>query len=99
MMKKIVFLPMFLLALAVASCLSPQSYGNANGGEVTGVGTAAVNEPVPYGMVLVERGSIRVGEEEADSLWGAGAPAKDISVDAFCKIPPVRILGARLHYT
>ena len=83
MMKKIVFLPMFLLALAVASCLSPQSYGNANGGEVTGVGSAAVNEPVPYGMVLVERGSIRVGEEEADSLWGAGAPAKDISVDAF----------------
>ena len=83
MMKKIIFLPIILLALVVASCLSPQSFGNANGGEVTGVGRTAINEPAPFGMVLIERGSIKVGEENADSLWGTSAPVKDISVDAF----------------
>lgn len=74
---------MILLALVVASCLSPRSFGNANGGEVTGVSAASINEPTPYGMVLVKRGSIKVGEEKADSLWGTSAPVKDISVDAF----------------
>ena len=83
MMKKIIFLPMILLALVAVSCLSPRSYGNANGGEVTGVSAAGINEPTPYGMVLVKRGSIKVGEEKADSLWGTTAPVKDISVDAF----------------
>ena len=83
MMKKIIFLPMILLALVATSCLSPRSFGNANGGEVTGVNAASINEPIPYGMVLVKRGSIKVGEEKADSLWGTSAPVKDISVDAF----------------
>ncbi len=83
MMKKIIFLPMILLALVAVSCFSPRSFGNANGGEVTGVGRAAINEPAPFGMVLVERGSIKLGDEEADSLWGASAPVKTISVDAF----------------
>lgn len=82
-MKKIIFLPMILLALVAVSCFSPRSFGNANGGEVTGVGRAAINEPAPFGMVLVERGSIKLGDEEADSLWGASAPVKTISVDAF----------------
>jgi formylglycine-generating enzyme required for sulfatase activity len=53
------------------------------GGEVTGISGTAINEPAPYGMVLVERGSIRIGEAEADSLWGITTPVKDISVDAF----------------
>ena len=82
-MKKIIFLPIILLALVAASCLSPSNFGNANGGEVTGVGRMAINEPTPFGMVLIERGSIKVGEENADSLWGTSAPVKDISVDAF----------------
>ena len=30
MMKKIIFLPMILLALVATSCLSPRSFGNAN---------------------------------------------------------------------
>ena len=34
-------------------------------------------------MVLVERGSIKLGDEEADSLWGTSSSVKDISVDAF----------------
>lgn len=53
------------------------------GGEVTGVNGTAINEPAPYGMVLIQRGSIKVGDESNDSLWGNTAPVKNISVDAF----------------
>ena len=56
---------------------------NAIGGELTGISGSSVNEPAPYGMVLVERGSIKLGDEEADSLWGTTSAVKDISVDAF----------------
>ena len=56
---------------------------NAIGGELTGIGGASVNEPAPYGMVLVERGSIKLGDEEKDSLWGTSTAVKDVSVDAF----------------
>ena len=84
MMKKIVFLSMVLLSFAVASCLSPRTgMSSSQGGEVTGISGTAVNEPNPYGMVFIPRGSIKVGDEKSDSLWGTGAPAKDISVDAF----------------
>ena len=34
-------------------------------------------------MVLVDRGSIKIGEQETDSLWGTSTPVKNISVDAF----------------
>lgn len=54
-----------------------------NGGEVTGVNGTSVNEPTPYGMVLIQRGSIKIGDENIDSLWGMNAPVKNISVDAF----------------
>ena len=84
MMKKIVFLSMVLLSLVALSCMSPQSgMSNSQGGEVIGVSGTAVNEPTPYGMVFIPRGSIKIGDEKADSLWGTGAPVKDISVDAF----------------
>ena len=56
---------------------------NAIGGELTGISGTSVNEPAPYGMVLVERGSIKLGDEETDSLWGTSSAVKDISVDAF----------------
>ena len=83
-MKKIAFLSVILLSLVAGSCFSPRSgMSNAQGGEVTGISGTAVSEPTPYGMVLIQRGSIRVGDEETDSLWGTGAPARDISVDAF----------------
>ena len=65
-----------------ASCMGSQT-SNAIGGELTGIGGASINEPAPYGMVLVERGSIKLGDEEADSLWGTSSSVKDISVDAF----------------
>ncbi len=81
-MKKIIYLPLFFAALILQSCLGIGKNA-ATGGEVTGISGAAINEPAPYGMVLVERGSIKIGEEEADSLWGISTPVKDISVDAF----------------
>jgi formylglycine-generating enzyme required for sulfatase activity len=33
--------------------------------------------------VLIQRGSIKVGDEANDSLWGTGAPSKDVSIEAF----------------
>ena len=84
-MKKIVFLSTAaLLSLSLISCFSPKGgMTTATGGEVTGVHGTAFNEPAPFGMVLIQRGSIKVGDEANDSLWGTGAPSKDISVDAF----------------
>ena len=40
-------------------------------------------EPAPYGMVLVKRGSLKMGTDKTDSLWGKDVPTRDISVDAF----------------
>ncbi|NYS34252.1 SUMF1/EgtB/PvdO family nonheme iron enzyme, partial [Streptococcus danieliae] len=41
------------------------------------------NEPSPFGMIQVPRGSIVLGNKEADSLWGIPAESRPISVDAF----------------
>ena len=54
-----------------------------NGGEVTGQRAASFNEPVPYGMVEVKRGYLKVGVENNDTLWGTATPTKEISVDGF----------------
>ena len=82
-MKRItICLTTLALLLALASCMGPQS-SNAIGGELTGISGTAINEPSPYGMVLIERGSIKLGDEEKDSLWGSTSSVKDISVDAF----------------
>ena len=82
-MKRItICLTTLTLLLALASCMGPQS-SNAIGGELTGISGTAINEPSPYGMVLIERGSIKLGDEEKDSLWGSTSSVKDISVDAF----------------
>lgn len=68
------------IAAIVASCAAGS---HSNGGEVTGIGAASWTEPTPYGMVLVDRGSIKAGPQKADSLWGLEADARGISVDAF----------------
>ena len=81
-MRKIVSMPVLLTVLLLASCMGPRK-NTSMGGEVTGISGTAINEPTPYGMVLVERGSIKIGQEEADSLWGITTPVKNISVDAF----------------
>ncbi len=67
---------------ALASCAVGGSR-SAAGGEVTGVGGTSWTEPTPYGMVLVDRGSIKMGPGKADSLWNLRASARGISVDGF----------------
>ena len=80
MKKTIIYIS---LALAVMSCMSPKSSMSSGGGEVIGVGGVAWQEPTPYGMVLIDRGSMKVGPAENDSVWGIEASARGISVDAF----------------
>ena len=83
-MKKLLFaISAAIFALAVASCFSSMGGANASGGEVTGIGGTSMSEPAPYGMVLVKRGSLKMGTEKTDSLWGKDVPTRDISVDAF----------------
>ena len=68
--------------LALASCMGSKQ-ASVIGGEVTGAGGQSVREPAPFGMVLVKRGSLKVGDEETDSLWGSSVPVRDISVESF----------------
>ena len=65
----------------LASCAAGSR--NSFGGEVTGIGSLSWVEPNPYGMVLVSRGSIKAGPQEADSIWGVKPDARGVSVDAF----------------
>lgn len=66
------------------SCMSSKmSNAMAIGGEVTGTGGSAVAEPAPFGMVLVKRGSLKMGSDKIDSLWGTKVPQREISIDAF----------------
>ena len=69
------------LLLLTASCAG--SSASMEGGELTGGGSQAFNEPTPYGMVLIQRGSLKLGEEETDSLWGSSTPNREISVESF----------------
>ena len=80
-MKKLLFI--FIVGLTVASCGSSRSSISNSGGEVTGISGTAWAEPSPYGMVLIERGSMKEGPAEADSLWGLLADARGVSVDGF----------------
>lgn len=83
-MKKLAFLICLLVvSLTIASCFSSKGGTNAQGGEVTGTNASSVSEPAPYGMVLVNRGSLKMGTETTDTLWGKDVPLRDISVDAF----------------
>ena len=79
-MKKLVLI--LLVAVATVSCGSIRK-GGTGGGEVTGVGATVFNETTPFGMVLVDVGSMREGPAERDSIWGIDSTAHGISVDAF----------------
>ncbi|MDE5983567.1 MAG: SUMF1/EgtB/PvdO family nonheme iron enzyme, partial [Duncaniella sp.] len=81
-MKKIIYILLTVVAvMAVASCAS--SSRSSAGGEVTGVGATSWAEPTPYGMVLVSRGSVKMGPQKADSAWNLRADSRGVSVDAF----------------
>ena len=68
----------------LSSCFGGKMTSSMSGGVVTGVGSGrGFTEPTPYGMTMVNRGSLRMGIDKNDSLWGNVAPVKDISVDGF----------------
>ena len=69
--------------MALASCLGSSSSANAVGGELTGVKGSSFSEPTPFGMVPVHKGSLKIGLENNDTLWGTEFPLRDISVDGF----------------
>ena len=74
-----------LLVALLSSCMGRMAGGGsgAPGGEVIGASATAWNEPAPYGMVLIKRGSLKMGPETQDSLWGAPVPTKESSVESF----------------
>ncbi len=81
-MKKVsIYLLPIVVAMLVSSCFAG-GQGSA-GGEVTGVSGTSWAEPTPYGMVLVDRGSMEVGPQKTDSAWNLQANPRGISVDAF----------------
>lgn len=83
MMKNGFIVLSLLVTVLFTSCMGSGRSAMASGGEVTGVSGTSISEPAPYGMILVERGSLKVGADEPDSLWGTVIPTKEISVDAF----------------
>lgn len=81
-MKKIsIYLLPIVVALLVSSCMAGGQ--SSAGGEVTGVGGTSWAEPTPYGMVLVDRGSMELGPQENDSAWNIKANPRGVSIDAF----------------
>ena len=82
-MKHLSFLLMSIVSLTLATSCASGSASQATGGEVTGVSASSWTEPTPYGMVLVSRGSIKAGPQEADSAWNLRPDSRGISVDAF----------------
>ena len=83
MLRRPAFMAAFI-AVALFSLASCASMGRGGaGGEVTGVGGSTFAEPVPYGMVLVDRGAYAMGPAKDDSVWGIKGNAKGVSVDAF----------------
>ncbi len=73
---------MLLCVMLLSSCFKA-GLSQATGGEVTGVGGSTFAEPTPYGMTMVKRGSLKVGLENIDSLWGLNTPVREISVEGF----------------
>ncbi len=82
--KLLMAVGMFMLVgMAVTSCMGSGSNAMANGSELVGVRGTATSESTPYGMVAVNKGSLKIGLEENDTLWGSAFPRRDISVDGF----------------
>ena len=82
-MKKILYTLFAATLLTVTAVGCATGSRNSMGGEVTGVGGLSWAEPTPYGMVLVDRGSVNMGPAKDDSLWNIKADPRGVSVDAF----------------
>ena len=70
-----------LSSLLLVSCAGARR--SSAGGEVTGVGGSSFAEPTPYGMVLVDRGTIAMGPGADDSISGIRKNARGVSIDSF----------------
>lgn len=78
-----VVLMLVVTGMVFTACMGTKSNAMANGGELVGVRGASAGETAPFGMVAVNRGSLKIGLEENDTLWGSAFPRRDISVDGF----------------
>lgn len=74
---------MAVVVITITSCMGAQSNAMANGSELIGVRGTSVGETTPFGMVAVNKGSLKIGLEDNDTLWGSDFPRRDISVDGF----------------
>ena len=75
-MKKLAYLSVVLLIISGCS-----SGGN---GELIGVQNRSANYSAPpFGMVLVPKGSYRMGPSDQDVPWATTAQSKTVSVPAF----------------
>ncbi|MDR2496877.1 MAG: SUMF1/EgtB/PvdO family nonheme iron enzyme [Tannerellaceae bacterium] len=77
-MKNIIF-----ILAASAILLSSCGRSLMGGGAITGSRGVTINEPAPFGMVLVKRGAFTMGPADKDSLWGIMPDTKGVSFDAF----------------
>lgn len=77
-MKKIILLLIATTLLTACGKMMP-----GDGGELVGVKMASYNEPAPFGMVLVKRGSFEMGPADKDSLWGFDNETKGVSFESF----------------
>lgn len=83
-MKKLALLIFnFSFLILLYSCMGMSNNAMSTGGEVTGVRGTSFSEPTPFGMVPIRKGSLKVGLEENDTLWGTEFPQREISVDGF----------------
>ncbi len=70
-----------LVSILLLSCASGRP---SVGGELTGARLSRWNEPQPYGMIQIPRGTIVLGSKDSiDSVWGVPGATRAISVDAF----------------
>ncbi len=86
MKKRTILMALSLVSVIVLTgCFGGRAASSSGrGGEVVGVGGGkAFSEPSPYGMIMVKRGSLKMGVEKQDTLWGKQTPVKEISVDGF----------------
>ncbi len=70
------------ILLVLTGCFSNKS-AVSTGGELVGSSGHSYVEPSPYGMIRIERGSLKMGIENQDTLWGKNTPLREISVDGF----------------